>query len=373
MEAVQHLVCAKLSQVEYVLHLVPVLNREVKMKILVTVFLLVGFNGVGWANSSNLTTGSLVVVKSSTGGGGFQNSPQLQNLSVSGILKSNSSGTPSAAVSGTDYAPATSGSSILYGNGSGGFSNVTIGSNLTFTGGTLAASGGGGGSPGGSSGQLQYNNSGSFGGLSNFIVSSGNYGIGSANPGQILDINGTARMVQLIATGSGNSTLNLNGGNVGIGSANPAQKLDITGTAQMTGFSLPTNASSGYVLTSNSVGIGTWAVASGGGSTPGGSSGQFQYNNSGSLAGASNLTIGSGNIGVGSTNPSQILDVNGPARVTSLTATANVPSVFYTNVGIGSTNPGQVLDVQGTLMNIRSPNGTVYKCGPANGGTWGCT
>jgi hypothetical protein len=44
------------------------------------------------------------------------------------------------------YAPLTSGTSILYGNGSGGFSNVTIGANLTFSGGTLAATGGGGGS-----------------------------------------------------------------------------------------------------------------------------------------------------------------------------------------------------------------------------------
>jgi hypothetical protein len=42
-------------------------------------------------------------------------------------------------------APATSGTSILYGNGSGGFSNVTIGTNLTFTAGTLNATGGGGG------------------------------------------------------------------------------------------------------------------------------------------------------------------------------------------------------------------------------------
>jgi hypothetical protein len=38
-------------------------------------------------------------------------------------------------------APATSGTSILYGNGSGGFSNVTIGSGLTFSTGTLSASG----------------------------------------------------------------------------------------------------------------------------------------------------------------------------------------------------------------------------------------
>jgi len=40
--------------------------------------------------------------------------------------------------------PATSGTSILYGNGSGGTSNVTVGSGLTFTGGTLSSSGGSG-------------------------------------------------------------------------------------------------------------------------------------------------------------------------------------------------------------------------------------
>ena len=41
-------------------------------------------------------------------------------------------------------APATSGTSILYGNGSGGFNNVTIGSGITFAGGTLSATGSGG-------------------------------------------------------------------------------------------------------------------------------------------------------------------------------------------------------------------------------------
>ena len=38
----------------------------------------------------------------------------------------------------------TSGTSILYGNGSGGFSNVTIGSGVSFTTGTLSATGSGG-------------------------------------------------------------------------------------------------------------------------------------------------------------------------------------------------------------------------------------
>jgi hypothetical protein len=47
---------------------------------------------------------------------------------VQGLLKGNSStGVVSAAVSGTDYAPATSGSAILKGNGSGGFSSAAAG------------------------------------------------------------------------------------------------------------------------------------------------------------------------------------------------------------------------------------------------------
>jgi hypothetical protein len=41
-------------------------------------------------------------------------------------------------------APATSGTSILYGNGTGGFSNVTIGSGVSFAGGILSATGTGG-------------------------------------------------------------------------------------------------------------------------------------------------------------------------------------------------------------------------------------
>jgi hypothetical protein len=58
---------------------------------------------------------------------------------ITGVLKGNGTAI-SAAVSGTDYAPATSGTSILYGNGFGGFNNVTINPSLTFSGGTLSVS-----------------------------------------------------------------------------------------------------------------------------------------------------------------------------------------------------------------------------------------
>lgn len=44
----------------------------------------------------------------------------------------------------SDIPALTTGSSILYGNGTGGFSNVTIGTGVTFVGGTLSATGSGG-------------------------------------------------------------------------------------------------------------------------------------------------------------------------------------------------------------------------------------
>ena len=65
------------------------------------------------------------------------------STTVTGLLKGNGTAI-SAATSGTDYAPATSGTSILYGNGAGGFSNVTIGTGVAFSAGTLSATGSGG-------------------------------------------------------------------------------------------------------------------------------------------------------------------------------------------------------------------------------------
>jgi len=64
------------------------------------------------------------------------------STTVTGLLKGNGTAI-SAAISGTDYAPATSGNSIVYGNGFGGFSNVTVGSGLSFSSGTLAVTGAG--------------------------------------------------------------------------------------------------------------------------------------------------------------------------------------------------------------------------------------
>jgi hypothetical protein len=93
--------------------------------------------------------------------------------SLTGILKA-SSGTVSVATSGTDYAPATSGSAILYGNGSGGFSPVTVSTGLNFSGGVLTATA--------TAGVTQVNGTGSANGLTltGTVTSTGNITLGGS-------------------------------------------------------------------------------------------------------------------------------------------------------------------------------------------------
>lgn len=71
--------------------------------------------GAGLAKSGNtLSIENSGVLTVSNGGTGV--------ATLTGLVKGNGTSAMTAAVSGTDYAPATSGSSILKGNGSGGFS-----------------------------------------------------------------------------------------------------------------------------------------------------------------------------------------------------------------------------------------------------------
>jgi hypothetical protein len=91
--------------------------------------------GVGAGDTSTNTATSVVnevVLFADTSG------KLLKRATISGIAKL-TSGVLSAATSGTDYAPATSGSGILKGNGSGGFSTATAGTDYYNPGGTDVA------------------------------------------------------------------------------------------------------------------------------------------------------------------------------------------------------------------------------------------
>ena len=99
----------------------------------------------GGAGSGTVTDVSVITANGLAGSVANSATTPAITLSttITGLLKGNGTAI-SAAASGTDYAPPTSGTSILYGNGSGGFSNVTIGTGVSFAAGTLSATGSGG-------------------------------------------------------------------------------------------------------------------------------------------------------------------------------------------------------------------------------------
>jgi hypothetical protein len=70
---------------------------------------------------------SITIAGNSTSLGGSVTQDQITGLSTTGIIKRTAANTLASATSGTDYAPATSGSAILKGNGAGGFSSASAG------------------------------------------------------------------------------------------------------------------------------------------------------------------------------------------------------------------------------------------------------
>ncbi len=100
----------------------------------------------------------------------------------------------------------------------------------------------------------------------------------------------------------GNNLYNNNSGNVGVGSHTPGTKLDVNGIIR--------TISGGVQFPDGS--IQTSAATS---TSPGGVTTQVQKNTSGAFAGA-NIYDVSSNVGVGSTHPGQLLDVNGITRIT---------------------------------------------------------
>lgn len=103
--------------------------------------------------SNDQYTGTVTSVAALTlGTSGTDLSSTVANGTTTPVITLNvptASATNRGALSSADWttfnskAPATSGTSILYGDGSGGFSNVTVGTGLSFTAGTLTATGGG--------------------------------------------------------------------------------------------------------------------------------------------------------------------------------------------------------------------------------------
>ena len=137
--------------------------------------------------------------------------------------------------------------------------------------------------------------------------------------------------------GLNGSSVYYNGGNVGIGTTTPSSKLTVSGDAYITGALYDSTNSSGTLgMVLQSTATGTQWVAtsslgiSGGSSLPSGTDGQILVNIGGTWVATSGVYINSstGYAGLGTTNPSELLTVNGSLSLAELSSAPDVTTGF---------------------------------------------
>jgi len=184
------------------------------------------------------------------------------------------------------------------------------------------------------------------------VFSNDNAGAAMAVAKSIFRLDNSANAVKFIVS---------NSGNVGIGTTSPAELLDVNGRLRLAQTTAPeTIADKLYNVSGNLVWNGVNLTA--GGALPSGAEGQLLYNNNGAWTAFSGMYWDDTNsrLGIGTTSPGYALDVNGGFRVGNATSTAGIvfdPSTG--NVGIGTTEPSSKLNVLGI---------TTLQSGSATGG-----
>ncbi len=171
---------------------------------------------------------------------------------------------------------------------------------------------------------------------------------------------------RLFTVGNGTASFNrsdamviLKSGSVGIGTASPGQKLEVNGTTKTVGFQMPTGATTGYLLQSDGNGNGSWV-------SPASLSVAYAETDPQVISATTNLiprwngsvlTDGSivdngTSIGIGTTSPANKLDVEGGLAVGSTYSGASTAptngAIVEGNVGIGTSSPTNKLEVNGT-------------------------
>ena len=220
------------------------------------------------------------------------------------------------------------------------------------------------------SGTAVYSNSFYSAGGNPSIFASNNVGIGSANPSQALDVKGTVRASNFSGAGT---SLTGTAASLSIG-GNAATATSATSAATATSATTAGTVTTAAQPTITSVGTLTSALISGnvgiGSLNPGQALdvrgtvraiGEVVNGNVGigtsfvNGIGEGALTVMNGNVGIGTWVPAGSLDIK----------TGNNVLIETGNVGIGSLSPGYKLDVQGTIR-ISNGNLGIGVTAPAN-------
>ena len=199
------------------------------------------------------------------------------------------------------------------------------------------------------------------------LKSSGNVGIGTSSPGYKLDVNGSLHASALTLadaiyhegdtnnyigflsdtqafTTNGQERLRINSaGNVGIGTTSPSNKLDVSGNMSTTAIRVG-SAASGEGMIRHNPGSGNGIALV---------TGAFSSAGIGLFVGHSSINR---NVGIGTTSPSQKLDVNGNIKLSETAATTDTDKFAVLDSGVIKYRTGaQVLSDIGGQASITNP------------------